>query len=376
MDGILTSSSKLLKFRHELELTTDRFFEPEHRQPEDWLSLQEYLTGIGHQFSADPPPRQFVGGFGNLNFLVRLNGELCVLRRPPHGPLPPGANDMVREFRVTSRLWRQFPLAPKGLLLCEDADVLGAPFLIMQYRPGAVIQMELPESLYSQTRRLSKMIVEVLVDFQSVAPASVELDDLGRPDGFLERAVRGWIKRFHVAAKDVYRNRKHPACATEIIGWLERQPVPHGDHTLLHNDFKLNNIVLDREDLITPVALLDWDMCTRGDPLFDFATLLSYWVEPGDPPALNKVGQMPTSNSPGWLNRREIADYYAITSKRDLSNIHYYRVLTAFKHCIIFMQIYARFCRGTTTDPRIAELGPALDSLFEFTHDIVRQRYF
>ena len=359
-----------------MEFTTDRFFEPEHQQPEDWQSLQEFLTGIGHQFSADRPPRQFVGGFGNLNFLIQLNGELCVLRRPPHGPLPPGANDMAREYRVTSRLWRQFPLAPKGLLLCEDTEVLGAPFLIMQYRPGAVIQMELPKSLHGKTRRLSEMIVEVLVDFQSVAPASVQLDDLGRPDGFLERAVRGWIKRFHVAAQDVYRDGNCPGSATEIIDWLEKQPVPSEDHTLLHNDFKLNNIVLDREDLITPIALLDWDMCTRGDPLFDLATLLSYWVEPGDPPALNKVGQMPTSNTPGWMNREEIAHYYAKISKRDLSNIHYYRVLTAFKHCIIFMQIYARFCRGTTTDPRIAELGPALDSLFEFTHDIVRQRYF
>lgn len=359
-----------------IKLTTDRFFEPEHQQPEDWYNLQQYLTGIGHQFSADPSPRQFVGGFGNLNFLIQLNGELCVLRRPPHGPLPPGANDMVREYRVTSRLWKNFPLAPKGLLLCEDAQVLGAPFLIMQYRPGAVIQMELPEHLHNKTQRLSEMIVEVLVDFQSVAPASVQLDDLGRPDGFLERALHGWIKRFHVAAQDVYRNHDCPSSATEIIGWLEKQPVPSADHTLLHNDFKLNNIVLDREDLTQPIALLDWDMCTRGDPLFDFATLLSYWVEPGDPPALNKVGQMPTSTTPGWMNRKEIADYYTRISKRDLSNIHYYRVLTAFKHCIIFMQIYARYCRGTTTDPRIAELGPALDSLFEFTHDIVKQRYF
>ncbi len=359
-----------------MELTTDRFFSPEHQQPEDWLSLQRYLGSLGHEFNAEPVPRQFVGGFGNLNFLIRMDGESCVLRRPPHGPLPPGANDMVREFKVTSRLWRKFPLAPRGILLCEDSAVLGAPFLIMQYRPGAIIQMEVPEFLHSKTWRLSEMVVEVLVEFQSVDPSSVELENLGRPEGFLERAVRGWVKRFHVAAEDVYRDRASPASASEIIRWLERQPVPSAGHTLLHNDFKLNNIVLDREDLTRPIALLDWDMCTLGDPLFDFATLLSYWVEPTDPPALNKVGQMPTSTSPGWMSREDVADCYAKISGRDLSDIHYYRVLTAFKHCIIFMQIYARFCRGTTTDPRIAELGPALDSLFEFTHDIVKKRFF
>ncbi|MXW47085.1 MAG: phosphotransferase family protein, partial [Gammaproteobacteria bacterium] len=335
-----------------------------------------YLQSLGHEFSAEPEPKQFVGGFGNLNFLIQMNGEPCVLRRPPHGPLPPGANDMVREYRVTSRLWRKFPLAPKGLLLCDDSDILGAPFLIMQYRPGAVIQMDVPENLHGLTWRLSEMIVEVLVEFQSVEPASVGLQDLGRPEGFLERAVRGWVKRYHVAAEDVYRNSASPASAKTIIDWLEKQPAPSAGHTLLHNDFKLNNIVLDRDNITQPIALLDWDMCTQGDPLFDFATLLSYWTEATDPPALNQVGQMPTSTSPGWMNREAVADYYAKISGRDLSDLHYYRVLTAFKHCIIFMQIYARFCRGTTTDPRIAELGPALDTLFEFTHDIVLQRYF
>ncbi len=359
-----------------MEITTDRFFPEKHQQPEDWLKLQQHLADLGHDFRAEPQPKQFEGGFGNLNYLIQMDGELCVLRRPPHGPLPPGANDMIREFKVTSRLWRKFSLAPRGLLLCEDVSILGAPFLIMEYRPGAIIQTELPEILYGKTWRMSKMIVEVLVRFQSVSPADVQLEDLGRPAGFLRRAVRGWVKRFHVAAEDVYQNRSNPASAIHIINWLEKQKIPRSGYTLLHNDFKLNNIVLDRNDLTQPIALLDWDMCTLGDPLFDFATLLSYWIEPTDPPALNKIGQMPTATSYGWMSRMEIAQYYARISGQDLSDLHYYRVLTAFKHCVIFMQIYARFCRGTTTDPRIAELGPVLDELFEFTHDIVQQRYF
>ncbi len=359
-----------------MKLTTDRFFAPEHQQPQDWHKLVDFLEKKGIEFDSDILPKQFVGGFGNLNFLIEVDGEPQVLRRPPLGPLPPGANDMAREFRVTSRLWQKFSLAPKALLLCEDAEVLGAPFLIMQYRPGAVIHMDLPEKFHDRTSQLSRMVIEVLCKFQAVDPIEVGLDDLGKPEGFLDRAVQGWMKRYTVAAKDVYSDHNPPASADEIMRWLNKQTVPDAGFTLLHNDFKLNNIVLDVDDLVRPIALLDWDMCTRGDPLFDFATLLSYWVEPDDPPALNKVGQMPTSTSPGWMSRQEITEYYGKISGRDLSDIHFYRVLTAFKHCIIFMQIYARFCRGTTTDPRIAELGPALDSLFEFTHDVMKFRYF
>ena len=359
-----------------MEATTDRFFEIEHQQPQNWENLQAYLDRLGHQFTAVPPPRQFVGGFGNLNFLIRIDGKPYVLRRPPIGPLPPGGNDMVREFRVTSRLWKRFPLAPKAKLLCEDKSVLGAPFFIMQYRPGVVIHMDLPNELLDKTADLSRMVIEVLNRFQNVDPEEVELHDLGRPEGFLERACGGWIKRFNVAAEDVYPQQSWPKSADTIMQWLQKQSVPRSDCTLLHNDFKLNNIILDPKSPTTPIALLDWDMCTRGDPLFDFATLLSYWIEPDDPPALNTVGQMPTAATPGWMNRQEITDYYASISGRDMSDIHFYRVLTAFKHCVIFMQIYARYCRGTTTDPRVAELGPALDSLFEFTHDILKGRFF
>ncbi len=359
-----------------MEATTDRFFPPKHQQPQDWERLNRYLAKRNHWLETDPPPQQFVGGFGNLNFLIRMDGERFVLRRPPLGPLPPGGNDMAREYKVTSRLWKRFPLAPRAMLLCEDVSVLGAPFLIMQYRPGMVIRMSLPDSLRSSTADLSKMAVEVLNEFQNVDPVQVGLDDLGRPTGFLQRARTGWIKRFKVAALDVYPQQSWPKSADAIMHWLEDQAIPPSESTLLHNDFKLNNIILDPSDPVKPIALLDWDMCTRGDPLFDFATLLSYWVEPDDPPALNTVGQMPTATATGWLNRRRIAEYYGAISQRDMSNLHYYRVLAAFKHCVIFMQIYARFCRGTTTDPRIADLGPALDELFDFTHEIVKGRVF
>ncbi len=352
------------------------FFDPAHQQPQDWDKLAEWLRVQGHELTLDPPPRQFTGGFGNLNFLVEIDGETRVLRRPPLGPLPPGANDMGREHKVLSGLWKEFPLAPRALIFCDDADVLGAPFFVMEYRPGLVVRDQIPEELNGKGRDLSEMMVDVLADFQQVDPARVGLDDLGNPDGFLGRAVAGWAKRFGVAAQDVYTERPVPKAATGVIEWLQAQPVPDGSTSLLHNDYKLNNIILDADAPTVPIAVLDWDMCTRGDPLFDFATLLSYWSQADDAPEIRDLGQMPTHTDHGWLTRREVTELYATKTGLDVSDFHFYRVLTAFKLGVIFLQIYARYCRGTTTDPRIAAMGPTTDGIFEFAHAVMKGEVF
>ena len=356
------------------------FFAPEHQQPQDWARLADYLKGQGHDFAPAPPPKQFTGGMGNLNFLIKLDGKEAVLRRPPVGPLPPGGNDMGREYRVLSRLWRKFPLAPRGFVFCDDASVLGAPFFIMEYRAGLVIRDVLPPAVAARTGELSEKLIGILAGVHAVDPKAVDLETLGNPDGFLKRAVDGWTKRCAVASADVYPGKgPHPA-AREIGEWLQQHLVPESGAALIHNDFKLNNIIW-RADAATggplePVALLDWDMCTRGDPLFDFATLISYWIEPSDPPSMHEMGQMPTARTPGWLTRRQAVELYAKKTGRDVSNFHFHRVLTAFKLYIIFLQIYARYCRGTTTDPRIAALGPTADGLIGFAHDIMKGRVF
>jgi len=327
---------------------TADFFDPDHQQPLDWDKLERWLAGQGKSLARDPAPRQFTGGFGNLNFLVVVDGMECVLRRPPVGPLPPGGNDMAREYKVISGLNRAFPLAPLAIAFCDDPDVLGAPFFIMEYRDGLVVRDEIPPPLQGKGRELSRMLVEVLDRFQQVDPKEVGLDDLGKPEGFLDRAVAGWSKRFGVAAADVYTKRDQPLpkSATAVMEWLAAQPTPAGAVTLLHNDYKLNNVILDRDDPIRPIGLLDWDMSTRGDPLFDFATLMSYWIEPDDPSAMHEMGQMPSAKDPTWIGRRELAELYGEITGRDLSDLHFYRVLTAFKLGVIFLQIYARYCRG------------------------------
>ncbi len=348
-------------------------FLPEVREPQDWSRLAAHLAEHGMALADDPPPRQFAGGFGNLNFLLGIDGGEIVLRRPPAGPLPPGGNDMGREYRVLSRLWRAFPLAPRALHFCDDDSVLGAPFFLMQYRPGIVVHDTLPPELAGQERALSEMMVDMLADFHAVDPAEVDLDTLGRPEGFLGRAVAGWTKRCGVASADIYDDGRPPPAAREVADWLAAQPLPPGDVSLLHNDFKLNNIVLDPAAPTTPIALLDWDMCTRGDPLFDLGTLVSYWIEPGDPPDMFGLNQMPTAAG-GFFSRAEVVAAYAARTGRDVSDFRFHHVLGSYKLGVVFLQLYARHCRGTTSDPRYARLGELGTGIFDFALDVARGR--
>ena len=337
----------------------------------DWEALGRYLAGQGHTLDSSESPRQFAGGLGNLNYRIMIDGAAYVLRRPPLGSIPPGANDMAREFRVLSGLWKRFFHAPRGLLYCENPTVLGAHFLIMEYRPGLTIAGEMPSQLDSNSvgPELAATLVRLLSELHAVDPAEVGLDTLGKPEGFLARAVDGWEKRARLATGGEARPIIDALCA-----WLRANQVPDGRPTLLHCDFKLDNIVLDPRDL-RPVAVLDWDMTTRGDPLFDLATLLSYWTEDSDPPVMHELAQMPTA-LPGFPSRRDVAAAYAALSGRDLSNFLYYRVLAMFKLGVVFLQLYARYRTGGTQNPRFEGFERLGYGLLEFTHEIAYARAF
>jgi aminoglycoside phosphotransferase (APT) family kinase protein len=337
--------------------------------PQDWAALARHLRAAGLAFDASSSLPQFAGGFGNLNYLVEIDGEHWVLRRPPLGPIPPGANDMAREYRVLSALNRAFPLAPRALHFCADTSVLGAPFLILEYRPGLIIRDKLPVELSSAQAGpfLSGKLIEILASLHAIEPASIGLGDFGKPEGFLSRAVEGWAKRSAIAC-----DGEMPEPAIEIVAWLRNQPLPAGDVSLLHNDFKLDNVILDPATL-GPRAIVDWDMSTRGDPLFDLATLLSYWAEAGDPPCMHNIRQMPTA-MPGFLTRVEMIDAYAAATGRDVSAFRFYRTLAMFKLAVVYQQLGAQWRRGATNDPRFERFTALGASLLNFTHDIVRGR--
>jgi aminoglycoside phosphotransferase (APT) family kinase protein len=339
--------------------------------PQDWKRLGDYLRLYGIDLDVSVAPRQFAGGFGNLNYLLTINGHETVLRRPPLGSIPPGANDMVREHRVLSALHPVFPLAPKSHHLCTDTGVIGGAFILLDYRPGLTIREALPTPLKATDvgPKLSRMMVDVLVALHAVNSAVVGLEGLGRPDGFLGRNITGWAVRAALAVDGALLVPP----TEELVTWLRRwMPPDTVGPTLLHNDFKLDNIVLDPVTL-APIAVLDWDMGSRGDPLFDLATLLSYWTQVGDPPALHALRQMPTADS-GFASRAETLAAYAKATGRDVSNFRFYRVLTMFKLAVVFLQLGAQWRRGTSTNPRFRGFDALAAELMVCAHDIAQGR--
>lgn len=333
--------------------------------PQDWPALAAYLSVRGMSLAVDPPPRQFAGGLANLNYLMWLDGKQAVLRRPPLGRLPPGAYDMGREFRILSKLNRGFPLAPLGLHLCLDEAVIGAPFQITEYRRGRCVRGTSSQALCEFPNvgaRLGNTIIDVLVQLHAVDPAAVGLEDLGKPQGFLQRAVEGWIKRALLSADGRESSPCH-ALIADLSRWLRDQRMSEGNSSLIHNDLKLDNLLLD-PDTLAPTAVLDWDQCTRGDSLFDLATTLSYCSEAGDPPVMRRLRQMPSGA--GFPTRRALAERYARAMQRDLGNFQFYRVLAVFKLAVIFQQLHQRYREGATSDPRYAGFGAITDGVLEF----------
>jgi aminoglycoside phosphotransferase (APT) family kinase protein len=344
--------------------------------PQHWRRLAAYLAEHGMQLDIDPPPQQFAGGFANLNYLVRIDGRDAVLRRPPRGPLPPGAYDMEREFRILSRLWRAFPLAPRGLHLCADLKVIGARFQIVEFRQGVSLRDSLPPSVAGDAHaaaRLGQSLIDVLIALHRIDPAQVDLHELGKPSGFLQRCIKNWVQRAAVAVEG-WGSANTLQLIVELAQWLREHGVPDGSTVLLHNDFKLDNVLLDPATL-TPLAVLDWDQGTRGDGLLDLAILLSYWVERDDPPAMHRMGQMPTAHA-GFPTRQQAAERYANALGRSLEQFRFYRVLAQLRTAVIFQQLHARWRRGETRDQRYAAFGPLAEGLLEFARSIARGETF
>ncbi|MFT3754422.1 MAG: phosphotransferase family protein [Pseudoxanthomonas sp.] len=343
---------------------------------QDWSRLRDYLAAHDLVLEIDPPPRQFAGGLANLNYLVHINDGEAVLRRPPMGPLPPGAYDMGRESKILSRLHEKFPLAPRALHLCLDAEVIGAPFQITEFRSGISIRDVLPAPFAGQPEiglQLSQTMIDVLAQLHGVNPDDVGLGDLGKPQGFLQRTVEGWIKRATLATADWGRPRTD-ALIADLGAWMRANIVPDRNLALLHNDYKLDNILLDAQTL-APVAVVDWDQGTRGDALFDLASLLSWWAQPGDPPVMHELHQMPTAQ-PGFLSRSQVVDGYAKATGIDVSDFLFHRVLGLFKTAAILQQLHLRYRAGATQDPQYAAFAQIGEDLLAFALDISAGRAF
>jgi aminoglycoside phosphotransferase (APT) family kinase protein len=333
----------------------------------DLEAVERYMRGrIEDLPEGELEVRQFPSGASNLTYLLKVADWEGVLRRPPFGPVPPKAHDMDRESKVLSHIHPAFPLAPKPYFFCEDESVIGAPFYIMERRRGVILDETFPEG-YEPTPELclgiSESVVETLVELHAVDWSEAGLEDLSRPEGFLERQVKGWIERYDRAKTEEVEE------VGPLTDWISNNVPESPAPTIIHNDYKLNNLVLNSEDLTEVRAVLDWEMATIGDPIFELGVSMSYWLEPDDPEDLKKV--IPTVTSmPGFLTRDEFMELYAEKSGRDLSNKRFYLTLGYFRLAAALQQIYARWYRGQTKDERFARFGDGVKDLLLHAHHL------
>jgi aminoglycoside phosphotransferase (APT) family kinase protein len=318
----------------------------------DAAALASWLRPRIDGLDGEPELLQFGRGYSNLTYLVRFGARELVVRRSPPGVNIKSAHDMGREYRILSALAPSWPKAPRPLAHCEDASVIGTPFYVMERVTGVILRAKVPEGLVLDAptmRTVSEATCDTLAEIHNLDWKAVGLGDLGKPDGYVERQLRGWAERYKKARTD-------DVPQVEKLGaWLEEHRPLHesvGGATLVHNDFKYDNIVL-APDLTRVLAVLDWEMATIGDPLMDLGTTLGYWIEPGDPPVFQLTVFGPT-NRPGNLTRVELAQRWSRATGRDASDVLFYYVFALFKLAVVAQQLYKRYVDGHTKEDRYA----------------------
>src|SRR5271170_6724932 len=324
-------------------------------------TLDPYLRGHFRGEAGTLEVRQFPSGHSNLTYSLRLGSRELVLRRPPFGSKVKSAHDMSREYRVLSKLHSVYAPAPEVLLYCDDVSIIGAPFYVMEPIRGIILRRHLPSALdfpAETARRLTESFIDNLIRLHRVDYAAAGLSDLGKPDGYLARQVKGWTERYHGSKTHDY------AEVEKISAWMQQHmPVTHSI-SLVHNDYKFDNVVLDSHDLTKIAGVLDWEMCTIGDSLTDLGTTVGYWVDASDPDELkNHLADVTTQ--PGSLTRAEVVQRYAKQTGCDASQMVFYLVFARFKLAVIIQQIFYRYHQGLTKDPRFAAMPERIQALLQ-----------
>jgi aminoglycoside phosphotransferase (APT) family kinase protein len=359
----------------------------------DTEALRTYLHESGIH-SDKIEVEQFPAGSSNLTYLVRIDGDEYVLRRPPFGNTVKTAHDMGREFNVLSNLSQVYPPAPKPLLYCSDETVIGSKFYLMERRHGVIIRgrvssptvREGADTLDSGSRfrtntitghelaskqdaRLAvcRSFIETLADLHAIDLKDAQLDDLGKPEGYCLRQVEGWSRRYFNAKTD-----EHPELERSITWLNDNIPVETGA-SIIHNDYKFDNVMLDPADLRRVVAVLDWEMATVGDPLMDLGTTLGYWMSPDAPDELLNMPFNPRVLMQN-VRRSDLVEMYAETSGREVPDMLFYYVFGTFKIAVIAQQIYARYKKGFTSDGRFAGFDKFVGALGTISAEAIRRR--
>lgn len=332
--------------------------------------LAEYLPGAIEGLEAGPiEVEQFPSGYSNLTYLVRVGDRSMILRRPPPGVKIASAHDMGREYRILSHLRPVYAKVPQPLAFCEDERVLGTPFYVMERVEGVILRKGVPDEMVpgpELTARIAHELVDTLSELHAVDYEAAGLGELGRPEGYVRRQIEGWGKRYRNAQTDDIPD------ADRVAAWLLESMPPEPGASLIHNDFKHDNVVLDPDDWSRIVAVLDWEMATLGDPLMDLGTSLAYWIQEDDPPEVLSSRLSPTL-WPGTPTRADFVERYARVSGRDLHDVVFYFAYGLFKVAVIVQQLHARYVTGRTSDPRYANLVEGVEALCGLAWQSIRK---
>jgi aminoglycoside phosphotransferase (APT) family kinase protein len=330
--------------------------------------VEEFLKGAIPRLKGPMKIQQFPRGHSNLTYLISFEDREMILRRPPFGTKAKSAHDMGREFRVLSAVHPVYPYAPRPLAYCEDPAVLDCPFYVMERIQGIIIRKDLPAGLElssNQAERLCRRLVEVFCELHAIDYHRIGLANFGKPEGYIQRQVQGWSRR--------YRNARTPDApmAEEVMDWLSTHMPPNTDRpALIHNDFKLDNVVLDTHDPTRIIGVFDWEMATIGDPLMDLGASLAYWVESDDSAEMQAIRFMPTTLA-GIPSRKELIQQYSELSGRPVRHYDFFYCFGLFRLAVIAQQIYYRYYHGQTADRRFKSFILAVQALVQTAAKII-----
>lgn len=329
------------------------------REEFDLGRLDAFLKALDPSLEGEPKSYQFSGGASNLTYLVSYPNRDLILRRPPFGRKAKSAHDILREAALLRAIRPVFPYVPAIVATCEDDSVIGGPFAVMERLIGFIPRHDLPEGMSlspEQARRLCLNMTDRLIELHSIDPHSVGLGGLGKGQGYVHRQIEGWSARL--------RDARTPDTADfeTVMAWLAAKEPTERATRLIHNDYKMDNIVFSPTDPAAIVGVLDWEMATLGDPLMDLGSSLAYWVQADDESEIQAIRRQP-SHLPGMMSRDEIVDYYCQKTGITLDRFDYYLIFGTFRLAVIAQQIYARYCAGHAANPAFAGFGHAVNVL-------------
>lgn len=317
----------------------------------DATVIARYLKPHLPHLTGEPHIRQFPGGASNLTYLLSYPEQDLVLRRPPLGRKAKSAHDMGREFLILNKLSDAFPYCPKAYVHCTDPSIIGDEFYVMERVEGIILRKDIPQELNftpEKTKALCESFIDKLVDLHQVDYQACGLAELGKPEGYVARQIKGWTDRYEKALTP------DAPLWTEVKTWLaEKMPADHPKPAIIHNDYRFDNVILDPDNPMQIIGVLDWEMTTIGDPLMDLGGSLAYWIQADDPQPMQLMRQQPSA-APGMLTRQEIVEYYAQQAGIEIPNFDFYYCYGLFRLAGIVQQIYYRYYHGQTKDKRFA----------------------